>query len=132
MRRTLLILGAASMAASCSPFGRLQPDGRPVAEVDAAMTLAVTDASPIRRTMEMPVLTPPEVFAVYVPSHLDRERDLLVGEHWVYFKLTESEWFTEKRVETPPKTTGAAAESQMVPLKSLAGLDKAVTPWRQK
>ena len=132
MRRTLLILGAASMAASCAPFGRLQPDGRPVAEIDGAMTLVVADASPIRRAMEVPVLTAPEVFAVYVPSHLDRERDLLVGEHWVYFKLTESEWFTEKRVEPAPKVSGAAAESQLAPLKSLAGFDQAVTPWKDK
>jgi hypothetical protein len=101
-------------------------------DIEGSMTLAVTDASPLRRTLEMPVLTPPEVFAVYVPSHLDREQDMLVGEHWLYFKLSESEWFVEKRLDATPKTVGAAAEAQLLPLRSLTGYDKAVAPWREK
>ena len=133
MRRKLLLLIAVSTAAaSCTLFGRLQPDGRRVTDLEGSMTLAVTDASPIRRAIEMPVLTPPEIFAVYVPSHLDREHDLLVGEHWLYFKLSESEWFTERRLDATPKTVGTATEAQLLPLTSLSGGDKAIAPWREK
>jgi len=101
-----------------------------MAEVEG-LTLAIAESSPLRAAKEIPVLSPPEVFAVYVPSHVDREHDLLVGEHWLFFKLSESEWFTERRQAAAPKASGPAAESQLAPLKALSGLDRAVVPYRE-
>jgi hypothetical protein len=97
----------------------------------AGLTLGIAESSPLRAAKEIPVLSPPEVFAVYVPSHVDREHDLLVGEHWLFFKLSESEWFTERRQAVIPAAGGAATESQLAPLKSLTGFEKAVVPYRE-
>lgn len=95
------------------------------------LTLGVAEASPLRAAKEIPVLSPPEVFAVYVPSHVDRERDLLVGEHWLFFKLSESEWFTERRRAAVPKASGPASEAQVAPLRTLKGLEAALVPTRE-
>jgi len=44
----------------------------------------------------VPVIYPPEIFGVYVPSHVSLERDMLIGEHWIFFKLKDALWFVEK------------------------------------
>src|SRR5436190_2765986 len=109
MRIKALILIAVSMTgASCTLFGRMQPQGRPVMDVAAAPSLVVEQASPLRMAKTTPVLSPPEVFAVYVTSHVDRRRDLMIGEHWVFFKLGDSSWFSERRAAPAPPASGAA------------------------
>jgi hypothetical protein len=48
--------------------------------------------SPIAREKVVPVITAPEVFALYVPGHVDLDRDMYVGEHWLFVKMRESNW----------------------------------------
>lgn len=94
------------------------PPGRPVAEAHGGpVELRVLDAEPpLRPQKKLPVLAPPEVFAAYVSSHT--REDLLIGEHWVFFKLREAEWYTE-RLKTPePPADGRAPASSLHPLDS--------------
>jgi hypothetical protein len=89
MRRAWILIGALISGASCD-VGKIRADGRPVPEVwgSATQDLRVTTtASPLRADREVPVLSAPELFAVYVPSRVDRTRDLLIGEHWIYFRF---------------------------------------------
>ena len=81
--------------------------------------------SPLRARKKVPVLSTPEVFAVYVPSHA--ERDLLIGEHWLFFKLKDAEWFVEKLQSPDPP---AAADAPIESLRPLRDLDwnKVVIP----
>jgi len=133
MRRAAMLGAVLILTASCD-FGRLQPDGRPVREVweGGGPDLRVSeDASPTRAAREIPILSAPEVFAAYVPSHVDRSRDVVVGEHWVYFKLKEGEWFVERGLEPAPDPCGDAPEALMAPLRALGGLDRAVVPWKE-
>lgn len=58
------------------------------------------EPSPLARHREIPVLHPPEVFAVYVPAQVSRSRDVLIGDHWMFLKLTDARWFPEKREPT--------------------------------
>jgi hypothetical protein len=73
--------------------------------------------SPLRPQKKVPVLSTPEVFAVYVPSHA--ERDLMIGEHWLFFKLKDAEWFIEKLQEPEPPTDGDAPVEQLRPARNL-------------
>ncbi|MBI2930362.1 MAG: hypothetical protein HYY16_01815 [Planctomycetes bacterium] len=87
---------------------------------------------PLATEAPIPVLSPPQVFAVWVPSHVDRPRDILVGEHWLFFKLTESEWFTDRKLAeaTPPAEEDASPQS-LTPLRAVTGFEKAVVPYRE-
>jgi hypothetical protein len=63
------------------------------------------------------VLSTPEVFAVYVPSHA--ERDVMVGEHWYFLKLRDAEWYVDRLREPDPPATGDAPPETMRPLNDL-------------
>ena len=64
---------------------------------DAAARLSIrADASPLAARPFVPVYYPPEIFPIYVPSRISKERDLLVGEHWVFIKLNDGGWFPER------------------------------------
>jgi len=108
----LLLLGG------CEMFGALSATGRPVVEAyGAGPDLRVLDVeSPLRQEKRIPILSTPEVFAVYVPSHA--EGDLLFGEHWLFFKLKEAEWFTESLQDPDPPAAGEAPDDILKPLKS--------------
>lgn len=133
MRRALILIAVSTSIASCD-VGRIRADGRPVQEVwglsNPELRVSAT-ASPLRADREVPLLSAPEVFAVYVPSHLDRTRDLMIGEHWVYFRLRDGEWFIEREQEPELPATEAATAEDLRPLKALEGMDRAVTPWKE-
>lgn len=129
MLRRVAMLGAIStLAASCASPA---PAVRAVADVAAAPEVRLTESSPLRMPKAVPVLSPPEVFAVYVPSHVDRTRDILIGEHWVFFKLSDAEWFAERRAVPEPRVDAAVPASELAPLRRLGGLDRAVTPFQE-
>jgi hypothetical protein len=68
-----------------------------------------------------PVIYPPKVFAVFVPEHLDRERDFKIGAHWVYVKLRDSSW-TEEAIDREPAGGDSLSDAAAKELKSrLAG-----------
>src|SRR5688572_30109294 len=133
MRRTLILIAASIWGVSCD-VGRIRADGRPVQEVwgvaSPELRVAAT-SSPLRADREVPLLSAPEVFAVYVPSHLDRTRDLLVGEHWIYFRLRDGSWFIERDREPDVTASEAAKPEDLARLKALAGVDDVVTPWKE-
>ena len=133
MRKALILIAVSMLPTSCD-FGRLRAEGRPVQEAwgIAASDLRVSPASsPLRPDREIPVLSAPEVFAVYVPSRLDRARDLLIGEHWIYFRLRDGEWFIEREREPEWTATEAATPGDFLPLCDLDGMDRAVIPWKE-
>ncbi len=118
-----MIRGTAAWAslflAGCDIFGTARPSGVPVPEAHAGgHELRVLDiASPLRAEKRIPVLSTPEVFAAYVPSHA--AGDLLIGEHWVFFKLRDAEWFVERLQDPDPPASGDALPEQLRPLKEL-------------
>ena len=113
------LLAFSLFLAGCELFGTSTPAGRPVTEAYAGgHELRVLDIdSPLRPQKKVPVLSTPEVFAVYVPSHV--QRDVMIGEHWLFFKLKDAEWFIEKLQEGEPPTTGDAPVEQLKPVKEL-------------
>jgi len=76
-------------------------------------------------------MSAPELFAVYLPSRLDRTRDLLIGEHWIYFRLRDGEWFIERDREPGLPTAGGATPEDLRPLQSIEGIERLVTPWKE-
>jgi hypothetical protein len=133
MRRALILIGVFISGVSCD-VGRIRADGRPVQDVWGAASPEVrisTSGSPLRMEREIPLLSAPEVFAVYVPSRLDRTRDLLLGEHWIYFRLRDGEWFVEQGLDRELPATEAATSDDLLPLKSVEGMDRMVTPWKE-
>jgi hypothetical protein len=94
--------------AGCDLFGSVRTAGKPVSEAyGGTHELRVLDVdSPLRREKKIPVLTTPEVFAAYVPAHA--EPDLYFGDRWVFLKLKDSEWMSERLQEPDPPATGEA------------------------
>ncbi len=127
MKRLAVLL---TLTGGCTHFGSVQAEGRPVSEAYAGgHDLRVLDIdSPLRARKQVPVLSTPEVFAVYVPSHV--KRDLMVGEHWIFFKLHDAEWFFEKLQDPDPPADGEVPVERMKPLKELEW-DKAIVPHKQ-
>lgn len=111
-----VLAGLFLLGAGC---GLAAPAGRSVAQAyGSGHELRVLDGpSPLRREARIPVLSAPEVFAAYVPSHADR--DLLIGEHWIFFRLREAEWFTERGVELEPAADGEAPAEALGPLREI-------------
>lgn len=116
--RPALALGLALLG-GCSLLGVAPAPGRPVSEAYAGgHDLRVLDLeSPLRARGRIPVLSTPEVFAVYVPSHV--ERDMMIGEHWLFLKLRDAEWFIERLQDPDPPADGAAPPESMRPLREL-------------
>lgn len=117
MRRAAIPL--CLLLAGCETFGAIRATGRPVQDAYAGPhELRVLDVeSPLRREPRIPVLSTPEVFAAYVPSHAEADR--LIGEHWIFFKLREAEWFTERLQDPDPPADGDAPPELMKPLRGL-------------
>lgn len=112
-------LPLALLLAGCEMFGTVRASGRPVAEAHAGSPdLRVLDiASPLRAEKRIPVLSTPEVFAAYVPTHVEGDR--MIGEHWIFFKLKEAEWFVERLQDPDPPFTGDALPDHLRPLRDL-------------
>lgn len=103
----------------CDLFGTVRPTGKPVSEAyGGSHELRLLDVdSPLRAQKKIPVLSTPEVLAVYVPSHA--ERDILIGEHWVFVKLRDSEWYVDRLREGEPPAAGTADPDSMRALRDL-------------
>jgi len=117
------------LLSGCSGFGALQASGRPVTEAyGGSHELRVLDVeTPLRRERAIPVLSTPEVFAAFVPPHA--ERDVFVGDHWVYFRLSEPQWYSERLQQPEPTATGDAPPESLKALRE-ADWGKAVVPSR--
>jgi hypothetical protein len=105
--------------AGCDTFGSIRATGRPVGEAYAAPhELRVLDVdSPLRAEKKVPVLSTPEVFAAYVPTRAEGDR--MIGEHWIFFKLREAEWFIERLQDPDPPADGDAPPESMKELREL-------------
>jgi hypothetical protein len=116
MKRLLPLL----LLAGCDAFGAIRAGGRPVAEAYAAPhELRVLDVdSPLRAERRIPVLSTPEVFAAYVPTRAAGDR--MIGEHWIFLKLRDAEWFVERLQDPDPPADGEAPPEAM---KSLRDID---------
>lgn len=97
-----------ALLSGCNLFGTVQASGKPVSEAYAGThELRVLDIeAPLRREKRVPILSTPEVFAAYVPAH--PERDMLVGDHFLYLRLNDPEWYTERLQQPEPPATGDA------------------------
>jgi hypothetical protein len=115
MRRSALLL--LLLPAGCWPGSIALPPGRPPGEVQSgpAELRVSAEAPPLRPVRKVPVLAPPEVFAAFVPAHA--RGDLMVGEHWVYFKLRDAEWYAERRMEPESPADGEAPPGLLRPLE---------------
>jgi len=121
----LLLLGLAG----CDLFGTVRPSGKPVSEAYAGTSeLRILDVdSPLRREKKLPVLSTPEVLAAYVPSHAESE--IFYGDHWVFVRLSESSWLSERLQQPDPPATGDAPPESMRPLREV-DWSKIVVPHR--
>lgn len=142
MRVWISIVSLAAGLGGCSYAFSPSPPGRPVAEVYAqdpgalpAGTLRLEGApAPGAAERTRPVIYPPKVFAVWVPEHLDRERDFKIGPHWVYIKLRDSSWI-EEPIDREPLAREPADPSDLAHLKERLGsegLDRFLVPFDQR
>ena len=128
-RAWIWIASLAAAPGGCSYAFSPSPPGRPVAEVyaqaaggaDPAGTLRLEAApAPGAAGRTRPVIYPPKVFAVWVPEHLDRERDFKIGAHWVYIKLRDSSW-VEEPIDREPEASEPADPSDLGLLRERIG-----------
>jgi hypothetical protein len=117
MTRAMMVLCFLA-AAGCQLVATPAP-GRPVSEAyGGGHDLRVLDIdSPLRPEKRVPVLSTPEVFAAYVPSHVSG--DLMIGDHWVFFKLRDAQWFVERLQDPDPPADGDAPPESLKPLRDL-------------
>ncbi len=95
-------------------------------------TAVIDEASPLARPKDRPVYVPPRIFAVHVARHVDAERDLLIGDHWVFFKLTEGRWYAESSEEAKPASDGKADPKLAEPLRRLGDVGRILVPTKGK
>lgn len=107
------------LSAGCDLFGTVRPSGRPVSEAyGGSHELRILDVeSPLRAQRKIPLLTTPEVFAVYAAAHA--EDSILFGERWVFLRLRESEWYVERLRDPDPPAGGEAPPESMRPLRNM-------------
>ena len=117
------------LTGGCAGLGVANTTGRPVTAAHSENhDLRVLDFdSPLRARKHVPVLSTPEVFAAYVPSHV--RDDVLIGEHWIFFKLGEAEWFVE-RMQDPDPPADAPADPARLKLLQTVDWKGAVVPHR--
>ena len=141
-RGWILIASLAAALGGCSYAFSPSPPGRPVAEVYAqgpgagpADTLRLEGApAPGAAGRTRPVIYPPKVFAVWVPEHLDLDRDFKIGAHWVYIKLRDSSW-VEEPIDREPEAAEPADPSDPALLQERigpGGLDRFLVPFEAR
>lgn len=98
--KLLILLSNLAIFSACSSSYAVNAKGMTVdeaygsgAEIKDLKLLNVR--SPLYQEKSIPVIYPPKVFGCYVPSHIDSDSDVLIGEHWIFFKISESSWFIE-------------------------------------
>lgn len=137
-----VLLAALISTVSCASYGGLPGgDGRPVGEVYRDTTGSGVfpslrlrgSGSPLAPGMAVPVIYPAEIFPAYVPTHVDPERDMMVGEHFLFIKLRDSAWLSERKLQSDLKVDGLAPAEE---LRILIGRipketwEKAVVPYK--
>jgi hypothetical protein len=123
-----------TLIGSCQVGAGPGVEGKSVQEAydgEVVRTITLQDAaSPLSQEKRIPVISAPEVFAVYVPSHVDVERDMLVGEHWLFVKLRDSTWFTDRMNEPGPEAKGVESLEDVRTLApAVHGLGQIVVPY---
>ena len=113
----------------CDLFGTVRPTGKPVSEAYGGNhEIRILDVeSPLRAQKKIPLLSTPEVLAVYAVAHSDG--DILYGERWVFLKLRASEWYVDRLRDPDPPATGDAPPESMRPLREM-DWQKVVIPHR--
>lgn len=129
MRAWIWTVSLAGALGGCTYSVLPHPPGRPPAEIvssglsevgtGASLTLAAAPA-PGQAERTRPVIYPPKVFAVWVPEHLDRDRDFKIGAHYVYMKLRDSSW-VEEPIDREPLGVAPADPSDLAHLRSRLG-----------
>jgi hypothetical protein len=115
----------------CTLLNSPVPPGRPVGEVygekpagtQARPLVFQGSPSPGQAERTRPVIYPPKILAVWVPEHLDPERDFKIGSHYVFIKLRDSSWM-EEDIDREPFAKEAADPSDLEHLRSRAGQDR--------
>lgn len=107
------------LLAGCDLFGTVRPTGKPVSEAyGGAHELRLLDIeSPLRAQKKIPLLSTPEVFAVYVLSHA--AGDIMYGDRWLYIRVRESQWLADRLRDPEPPAEGGAPPESMRPLRDL-------------
>lgn len=109
-----------SSMAGCIPLGAPLQSGRPVRQVyeggEREPLVIRSERDPAAGPRTRPVIFPPKVFAVYVQEHLDLERDIKIGAHWVFFKLRDSSWVAED-IDREPAIDAKADDADIQPLR---------------
>ena len=133
---------AAPVLAGCGLFGSPVPEGgRPVRDVyeeadggAAPAPLHITPhPEPGAGPRSRPVIYPPQIFPAYVEEHVDGERDMMIGGHWIYFKLRDSSWTKERIDREPPTSIPFENDADLTPLrKAFTGqtLRRILVPYR--
>lgn len=139
------ILGALALVgsfhlASCAIWSSPVPPGKKATDVvsssdpaDDRITIE-PDRSPGEPDRTRPIIYPPRVLAVWISEHVDAERDMKVGDHWVYLKLRDSSWFEEAIDREPAVESAAAGELGGDELRRILprdSLKKMILPWKE-
>lgn len=127
---------ATALLSGCALVSSPVPSGKPVRDVyedsstsNGTGSKLTIDREPGHDAREKtkPVIYPPKVFAVWVVEHLDLERDIKIGSHWVFFKLRDSSWIEEPIDREPEPTADAVEASDLARLKRAVGQGKLAT-----
>ena len=128
MRALISIASLALALGGCTYSVLPHPPGRPPTEIvgsasgqgaGPALTMAAAPA-PGQAERTRPVIYPPKVFAVWVPEHLDLDRDFKVGAHYVYMKLRDSSW-VEEAIDREPSAVAPPDPSDLSHLRTSLG-----------
>jgi hypothetical protein len=111
-----------------------QAEGRGRADVAAELRARLA----VRQTFGyvapyVPVVLPPEVRRVWVPTHENAEGELVSG-HWVYVRFTDFRWFTDAPAG-PPGQGGRSApvpdEASPPPWPPASSTASPAIPWSE-
>ena len=113
----------------CDLFGTVRPTGKPVSEAYGGNhELRILEVgSPLLAQKKVPLLTTPEVLAIFAPSYSDK--DVMYGERWLFIRVRESEWLSDRLRDPDPPATGDASPESMRPLRDM-DWQRAVIPHR--
>ena len=129
----VLVLAACGLGACASSATPSPSMHEALAAAEGARTESQPPAAAVKRTFgyqapHTPLVVPPDVRRIWVPTHVTEEGSLVQG-HWVFVPVTTWQWFVERPLNSDGLGVGVPPDATPPPWRAPIQSRRTIVPW---